>query len=212
MPICKGIVDTMGGSMTVDSQQGRGSVITVNLALKSEQDADKDKVRPESSLEQGAKENSSRIQSKTAVFLKKSAKHFTRKEDGKYRILVVEDNELNREIAKEILLEGGYLVETAEDGETAIVKIGRSDRSYYDAVLMDIQMPGIDGYEAARSIRKMYDIEHSQLPIIAMTANAFDEDMEKARSAGMNAYIAKPVEPEVVQEVLKQILVNEEEN
>ena len=211
MPICKGIVDTMGGSLTIDSQQGRGSVITVSLALKSEQDADQDSEMAERTTEQAARESGPVMQSKTAIFIKKSEKRFTRKEDGKYRVLVVEDNELNREIAKEILLEGGYLVDTAEDGETAIVKIGRSDRNYYDAVLMDIQMPGIDGYEAARSIRRMYDIDHAQIPIIAMTANAFDEDMEKARSAGMNGYIAKPVEPEVVQEILKQILVNEEE-
>ena len=89
---------------------------------------------------------------------------------------------------------------------TAIIMIARSDRGYYDAVLMDIQMPGIDGYEATRNIRRMYDYEHANLPVIAMTANAFDEDMEKARSAGMNAYLAKPVEPGALMEALRQIL------
>ena len=118
----------------------------------------------------------------------------------------MEDNELNREIAKELLEDEGYMVETAGDGETAIVMIRRSDRDYFDAVLMDIQMPGIDGYEAARSIRKMHDYEHAQLPIIAMTANAYEEDMEKARSAGMNAYIAKPVEPSTIRNVLEQVM------
>ena len=73
-------------------------------------------------------------------------------------------------------------------------------------MLMDIQMPGIDGYEAARSIRRMYDWEHAQLPIIAMTANAFEEDMERARSAGMNAYLAKPVEPAELRRILEQVL------
>ena len=101
-------------------------------------------------------------------------------------------------------------METAEDGETAIVMISRSDRSYYDVVLMDIQMPGIDGYEASKSIRKLYDKEHAQIPIIAMTANAYDEDMEKARSAGMNAYIAKPVDPGDLRRILEQVLGREE--
>ena len=119
---------------------------------------------------------------------------------------MVEDNELNREIAQELLEDDGFIVETAEDGETAIVMIRRSDLDYYDAVMMDIQMPGIDGYEAARSIRKMFDVQHAQIPIIAMTANAFEEDMEKARSAGMNAYIAKPVEPETIRSVLEHVI------
>ena len=88
--------------------------------------------------------------------------------------------------------------------------ISRSDRSYYDVVLMDIQMPGIDGYEASKSIRKLYDKEHAQIPIIAMTANAYDEDMEKARSAGMNAYIAKPVDPGDLRRILEQVLGREE--
>ena len=122
------------------------------------------------------------------------------------RVLGVEDNELNREIARELLEDDGFIVETAEDGETAIVMIRRSDLDYYDAVMMDIQMPGIDGYEAARSIRKMFDVQHAQIPIIAMTANAFEEDMEKARSAGMNAYIAKPVEPETIRSVLEHVI------
>ena len=73
-------------------------------------------------------------------------------------------------------------------------------------VLMDIQMPGIDGYEAARSIRRLYDREHAEIPIIAMTANAFDEDMERARSAGMDGYIAKPVDPESIKKILGRIL------
>ena len=130
----------------------------------------------------------------------------TRKERERIRVLVVEDNELNREIARELLEDDGFIVETAEDGETAIVMIGRSDKDYYDAVMMDIQMPGIDGYEAARSIRKMFDKEHAEIPIIAMTANAFEEDMEKARSAGMNAYIAKPVDSKSIRSVLRQVI------
>jgi CheY-like chemotaxis protein len=147
------------------------------------------------------------ITSRSAMFYEAADTGRTKERD-QIRILVVEDNALNREIAKELLEDIGYLVETAEDGESAVLMIQRSDRDYYDAVLMDIQMPGIDGYEAARNIRRMFDWEHAQVPIIAMTANAFEEDMERARSAGMNAYIAKPVEPEAVREILEQVLAN----
>ena len=210
MPICKGIVDSMGGSMTVDSQQGRGSVITVNLALRSrEYDGSDIGSETVKTAETEAKENGSGLISKTAVF-PESGTNLRRSRSGAVRVLLVEDNELNREIAQELLEDIGYTVETAEDGETAIVMISRSDRSYYDVVLMDIQMPGIDGYEASKSIRKLYDKEHAQIPIIAMTANAYDEDMEKARSAGMNAYIAKPVDPGDLRRILEQVLGREE--
>ena len=200
MPICKGIVDSMGGSMTIDSVQGRGSVITVNLALRSRQNGSGEGADPAPV----PAADSCAMHSKSAVFYKGESSGTAA--GRKVRILVVEDNELNREIAQELLEDDGYLVETAEDGESAIVKIARSDREYYDAVLMDIQMPGIDGYEAAKSIRKLFDKEHAQIPIIAMTANAFDEDMEKARAAGMNAYLAKPVEPESIRAVLEKVL------
>ena len=210
MPICKGIVDSMGGSMTVDSQQGRGSVITVNLALRSrEYDGSDISGETAKTEDKEGKEIGNGLISKTAVFTE-SGRPLRRSGSGAARILLVEDNELNREIAKEILEDSGYSVETAEDGETAIVMISRSDRDYYDAVLMDIQMPGIDGYEASKSIRKLYDKEHAQIPIIAMTANAYDEDMEKARSAGMNAYIAKPVDPDDLKKILDQVLGREE--
>ncbi len=213
MPICKGIVDSMGGSLTVDSIQGRGSVITVNLALKTEKDEDRDDRLEEtgSGREKGhpAKDSGSHGLEKMAVFMRSS--NTSHKKDGKRRILVVEDNELNREIAQELLIDDGYLVETADDGETAVIMIARSDRDYYDAILMDIQMPGIDGYEATRNIRKLLDWEHAKIPVIAMTANAFDEDMEKARSAGMNAYVAKPVEPQTLRKVLEEVLREDDE-
>ena len=204
MSICKGIVDSMGGSMTVDSQQGRGSVVTVNLAMKYKAD---DEGTEGSPAEEAADSGRQTAASRSAIFYE-AAETGIVKERDKIRILVVEDNELNREIAKELLEDIGYLVETAEDGESAVLMIRRSDRDYYDAVLMDIQMPGIDGYEAARNIRRLFDWEHSQIPIIAMTANAFEEDMERARSAGMNAYIAKPVEPESVKQILEQVLAD----
>lgn len=206
MSICKGIVDSMGGSMTIDSRQGRGSVVTVNLAMRYKgKDSGEMQATGIPSESAGRESFSSRY----AVF-SKAADAPVRKKKSETRILVVEDNALNREIAKELLEDEGYMVETAEDGETSINMIRRSDRGYFDAVLMDIQMPGIDGYEAAKSIRKMHDNEHARLPIIAMTANAFEEDMERARSAGMNAYIAKPVEPEAIKLVLEQVMTPED--
>ena len=208
MSICKGIVDSMGGSLTVDSQQGRGSVITVNLAMKYRNE---DEETAEIDAEEAADSGRQTITSRSAIFYGAADTGIV-KENDKIRILVVEDNELNREIAKELLEDIGYLVETAEDGESAVLMIRRSDRDYYDAVLMDIQMPGIDGYEAARNIRRLFDWEHAQIPIIAMTANAFEDDMEKARGAGMNAYIAKPVDPEAVKKILEQVLANRTKN
>ena len=205
MPICKGIVDSMGGSLSIDSVQGRGSVITVSLALRSRKE-EQEKAGDGSSGTGNpeGRDITPSFPSKTAVF--EEGRNTWTREKEQYRILVVEDNALNREIAKELLEDDGFLVETAEDGETSIVMIARSDRDYYDAVLMDIQMPGIDGYEAARSIRRLFDKEHAQIPIVAMTANAFDEDMEKARGAGMNAYLAKPVEPESIRKVLGKVM------
>ena len=207
MSICKGIVDSMGGAMTVDSQQGRGSVITVNLAMRYKEDEETGSEEDGGEKSPAKKESPQTVSSRSAVFYESDGAS-ANKEKSRTRILVVEDNDLNREIARELLEDDGYLVETAEDGETAIVMIARSDRDYYDAVLMDIQMPGIDGYEAAKSIRKLYDREHSQIPIIAMTAKAFEEDMERARSAGMNAYLAKPVEPEAIRRILEKVILN----
>ena len=201
MSICKGIVDSMGGSMTVDSRQGRGSVITVNLAMRYMTGESRETGGVQAAGLDGREPQDSRF----TVFYKTTDAP-AKKKKSETRILVVEDNDLNREIAKELLEDEGFIVETAGDGETAIVMIRRSDRGYFDAVLMDIQMPGIDGYEAARSIRKMHDYEHAQLPIIAMTANAYEDDMERARSAGMNAYIAKPVEPSTIMRVLEQVM------
>ena len=208
MSICKGIVDSMGGTLTVDSQQGRGSVITVNLAMKYRNE---DEETAEIAAAESADNGRQAVTSRSAIFYDAADTGIVKDKD-KIRILVVEDNELNREIAKELLEDIGYLVETAEDGESAVLKIRRSDRDYYDAVLMDIQMPGIDGYEAARNIRRLFDWEHAQIPIIAMTANAFEDDMEKARGAGMNAYIAKPVDPEAVKKILEQVLANRTKN
>ena len=122
------------------------------------------------------------------------------------RILLVEDIELNREIAEVILTEAGFTVESAPDGTDAVEMVRRSEEHYYDAVLMDVQMPIMDGYEATRTIRALPREDVKQLPIIAMTANALEEDKEAALKNGMNAHISKPLDMDVFINVLGQFL------
>ena len=122
------------------------------------------------------------------------------------RILLVEDNELNREIAEEILEETGFVVETAPDGSDAVEMMKAAEEGYYDAILMDVQMPIMDGYEATRTIRAMSRADVRNLPIIAMTANAMDEDKEAALKNGMTAHIAKPIDVDVFISVLGHYL------
>lgn len=122
------------------------------------------------------------------------------------RILLAEDNELNREIATEILTEAGFQVEEADNGKKAVEMIEASQPGYYRLVLMDIQMPVMDGYEATKAIRRLGNPELSNIPIVAMTANAFDEDRKKAFECGMNSHIAKPVDVEILFDTLKRIL------
>ncbi len=121
-------------------------------------------------------------------------------------ILLVEDNELNREIAVEILKGAGFVVDTAEDGETAVQMMEQAPVGQYDLVLMDIQMPDIDGYEATRQIRAMRDVRKANIPIFAMTANAFEEDRQNALNAGMNGHIAKPLDIPHLLRVLEDAL------
>lgn len=122
------------------------------------------------------------------------------------RILLVEDNELNREIAEEILVETGFVVETAPDGTDAVDMMKKAEENYYDAILMDVQMPIMDGYEATRTIRAMPRMDVKNLPIIAMTANAMEEDKEAALKNGMSAHIAKPINIDVFIAVLNKFL------
>ncbi len=124
------------------------------------------------------------------------------------RLLLVEDNELNREIATEILKEVGFIIEEAENGAVAVDMISKAEPGYYELVLMDIQMPVMDGYEAAQAIRKLSVPGLADIPIIAMTANAFEEDKKQAFDSGMNAHIAKPVNVEKLLEILGEILEN----
>ena len=167
MPIVKRLTELMGGSIEVTSELGQGSKFVVRIPLKI--DADFKEAEP-------GKENNPEISL------------------AGMKILLVEDNEMNREIAEEILEEYGAKIDTAEDGDIAVEKLKNSVPGQYDVVLMDIQMPRMNGYEAARAIRTLKNKEIANIKIIAMTANAFEEDRQNAFAAGMNEHIAKPID------------------
>ena len=122
------------------------------------------------------------------------------------RLLVVEDNALNREIAVTMLEEAGFAVDTAENGKLAVDKVRESAPGYYDLVLMDIQMPVMNGYEATRAIRALPDAEKAALPIVAITANAFDEDRQNAAKAGMNGHLSKPFDMQQLLAMIEEVL------
>ncbi|MDE7323029.1 MAG: response regulator [Lachnospiraceae bacterium] len=122
------------------------------------------------------------------------------------RILLVEDNELNQEIAAEILQEAGFTVEIAGNGKIAVEMLEKSQPGYYQLILMDVQMPVMNGYEATRTIRKLKDTQLAAIPILAMTANAFEEDKQEALRSGMNGHIAKPINIDNLMNTLKRVL------
>ncbi|MCM1115586.1 MAG: response regulator [Clostridium sp.] len=137
---------------------------------------------------------------------KEAVPEWTQADFSGKRVLLVEDNELNREIAQSILEETGFIVETAPDGTDAVEMVHHSEEGWYDAVLMDVQMPIMDGYEATRTIRSLPLKYVKHLPIIAMTANAMEEDKETALKSGMDAHIAKPLDIELFMHVLEKYL------
>ena len=171
MAITKRIIDLMGGSIRVVTEQGEGSEFIVNLTL------------PVATAEDIQKAAEAEVDVSEVDF------------SGK-RVLLTDDNEINREIAVAVLEMFGFTVETAEDGQEAYEKVLLADAGYYDVVLMDIQMPRMNGYEASRAIRSIADDKKAGVPIIAMTANAFEEDVKNAKKAGMNGHVAKPIDQE----------------
>ena len=124
------------------------------------------------------------------------------------KVLLVEDNEMNREIAEEILTENGLVVDTANDGDIAVDKVRKAPAGTYELILMDVQMPHMNGYEATKEIRKLSDPGKSSIPIIAMTANAFEEDKKNALAAGMNSHLAKPIDVQKLIQTLSDFKQN----
>lgn len=183
LAISKNIVDLMDGRVTVESQKGVGTTFTIQVKLGLPQER---RPQPGAPVPQAAQ--------------REAAVDFSGR-----RILLVEDNALNTEVAAVLLESKGFVVETAENGLLALEKFSQAAEGHYDAILMDIRMPVMDGLTAAANIRRQ---PHGggEIPIIAMTANAFDEDREKSKAAGMNAHLAKPIEPDRLYQTLADLI------
>lgn len=184
LPITRNIIQMMNGSIEVKSELKKGSTFFVTIFLLLQ---DKTKTDDRS-------DNSSDMN-----------KIHTSDFSGKH-ILLVEDNDLNREIAKEIFEMSGLTVDEAEDGQIAFEKFADSDDGYYDMIFMDIQMPNLNGYDATRAIRNLKYPYAENIPIVAMTANAFVEDIKASEAAGMNAHLSKPIDFAKLNQILEKYL------
>lgn len=177
MAITKKIVDLMGGTIELSTVKGEGSEFVVTLDLELSEETKKADKKEEKDID------------------------FTGK-----RLLLVDDIEINREIAVMMLQMNGFEVEQGSDGTEAVSMVKEHEPGYYDAVLMDIQMPTMNGYDATRAIRALEDEKKAAVPILAMTANAFDEDKKNAAEAGMNGHIAKPIDQKQLLSTLAEVL------
>ena len=187
LPIVKSLVDLMGGTIEVSSEVTVGTKTIIILPFLVSEEECKNAVQEQ--------QESTKL---LALLMGK-------------RILLAEDNELNAEIAITILEEEGLKVEWAEDGIKCLEMLKKVPEDYYDMILMDIQMPNMDGYRTTEEIRSLTD-KRAQIPIVAMTANVFDEDKKKAYEAGMNGYIAKPIDTKAIFSTLGEILQEKSEN
>ena len=183
LPIVKSLVDRMGGTIEVESEEGKGTRFIMKFSFPV-------------SLENQVREKE-----------KQNIPDITEKLEGK-RILLAEDNELNAEIAETVLVEAGIEVKRVEDGLQCIEELKKMPENYYDVILMDVQMPNMDGYTATQRIRDLDD-SRAEIPIIAMTANAYDEDRRKAQEAGMDGFLAKPLDVDEMMRLLAQIIKTE---
>ena len=182
LAIVKRLVELMGGEVSIQSKTGEGTLITICLRLKI---ADPD------------------------VLMKKREEEGDLSDLSGIKVLLVEDNELNAEIAIEILKEAGMTAKWAKDGKDCLKKLEQAERNEYQLILMDIQMPGMNGYEAAREIHRLPEADKARIPIIAMTANAFEEDRKKALEAGMDGFITKPVEVNKMLQAIREVYKTE---
>ncbi len=178
MAISKKLISLLGGTIDIQSKLGEGTKTTIHIEMEKSVPAET---------------NTALTETIDASILKNK------------KVLLVEDNELNREIAQEILSDEGMIIDTAEDGDIAVEKMKKAGPGQYDLILMDIQMPRMNGYEATRAIRTLPDGWANQIPIVAMTANAFEEDKQNAMNAGMNAHLAKPIDVQKLIRVLSEI-------
>lgn len=183
LPIVKSLVDRMGGTIEVESEEGKGTRFIMKFYFPV-------------SLENQVREKE-----------KQNIPDITEKLEGK-RILLAEDNELNAEIAETVLEETGIKVKHVEDGIQCIEELKKMPEKYYDVILMDVQMPNMDGYTATQRIRDLDD-SRAEIPIIAMTANAYDEDRRKAQEAGMDGFLAKPLDVDEMMRLMAQIIKTE---
>lgn len=183
LPIVKSLVDRMGGTIEVESEEGKGTRFIMKFSFPV-------------SLENQVREKE-----------KQNIPDITEKLKGK-RILLAEDNDLNAEIAETVLVEAGIEVKRVEDGLQCIEELKKMPENYYDVILMDVQMPNMDGYTATQRIRDLDD-SRAEIPIIAMTANAYDEDRRKAQEAGMDGFLAKPLDVDEMMRLLGKITKTE---
>ena len=181
LPIVKSMIELMGGSIRVESTQGAGTKFTVEISFD--------------------------IAAEEDIYGNQIPEHpdTLARMEGK-RILLAEDNDLNAEIAIELLAEQKIIADRAIDGADCLDKLEKAAPGYYNMILMDIQMPVMDGYGATARIRRMKDEKKASIPIIAMTANAFAEDRQKAISVGMNDHVAKPIDMNVLLPVIAKYI------
>lgn len=192
LAITKTLVELMGGLITVESEMGKGSEFTVKVVFML-QDIEEEDITLEKIKEQKAQLEIDEKEQQRRLF------------KGK-KVLLVEDNALNREIARMLLTEAGFVLEEAFNGQEAYEKVQASEEGEYSVILMDIQMPVMDGYEATRLIRNLSKRAHANIPIVAMTANAFAEEKRNALASGMNAHISKPIDVNTLFKTIEHII------
>jgi len=195
LSITKSIVDLMGGTIEVLTAPGSGTEMIIRLKFRLADAGDIPDDPKATPADAGDISDDPKM----------TVEEETVDHTGK-RILLVEDNLINMEIANMILTQLGFLVETAENGQIAVDKVSSGGPGYYDLILMDVQMPVMDGYAATKAIRSLDDGELAAIPIVAMTANAFAEDVQSAHTAGMNGHIAKPIDIQVMMKTITDVL------